>query len=245
MTKPVIGVAASDEEWAASYSEAVARGGMEPLLLLPDNPELVREAISSVDGLLFTGGADIDPRHYNREPDPAAGLDEPNHAQDRWEIALLEAALQEGMPVLGICRGMQLLNVVFGGTLIQDLPGHRAEKETGKSAFHRVYISPGSKLAAILGAGGFVQVNSRHHQGVGEPQKASSLMASAYSLEDGLIEALESPRHDWVIGIQWHNEREKEVPKSFGNLFLALAERGETYSLRKEAALYSRVSAQT
>ena len=105
MTKPVFGVAASDEEWAASYSEAVARGGMEPLLLLPDNPELVREAISSVDGLLFTGGADIDPRHYNREPDPAAGLDEPNHAQDRWEIALLEAALEEGMPVLGHLPG--------------------------------------------------------------------------------------------------------------------------------------------
>ena len=145
---------------------------------------------------------------------------------------------------MGICRGMQLLNVVFGGRLIQHLPGHRTEDDSGKSAYHRIYISPGSKLAATLGSGGFVQVNSRHHQGVSEPQKAPSLMASAYSLEDGLIEALESPAHDWVIGVQWHNENEEELPKTFGNLFLALAERGEMYSRRREASPASRATAQ-
>ena len=241
---PVIGVAASDADWARTYREAAEMGGMETRLLLPDDPAKVQETLNSLDGILLTGGADIDPSHYNQEPDPAAGLDKPNHPQDRWEIALLEAAMQADMPVLGICRGMQLMNVVFGGRLIQHLPGHRTEDESGKSAYHRVYISPGSKLAAILGSGGFVQVNSRHHQGVSEPQKAPSLMASAYSLEDGIIEALESPAHDWVIGVQWHNENVEELPKNFGNLFLALAERGEMYSRRRAAGPASRATAQ-
>ena len=157
--------------------------------------------------------------------------------RDRWELALLNAALERDMPVLAICRGMQLLNVAFGGRIIQDLPGHRTESPNGRweSTRHQLYISPGSKLAAILGAGGFVSVNSLHHQGVGEPQKAAALMASAYSVEDGLIEALESPSHGWVVGVQWHNEIEKEVPKNFGNLFQSLIERAETYAQRKEA----------
>jgi gamma-glutamyl-gamma-aminobutyrate hydrolase PuuD len=244
LSVPVIGVAASDADWARTYREAAERGGMETRLLLPDDPDNVQETLNSLDGILLTGGADIDPSHYNQEPDPAAGLDKPNHPQDRWEIALLEAAMQADMPVLGICRGMQLMNVVFGGRLIQHLPGHRTEDDSRKSAYHRVYISPGSKLAAILGSGGFVQVNSRHHQGVSEAQKAPSLMASAYSLEDGIIEALESPAHDWVIGVQWHNENVEELPKNFGNLFLALAERGEMYSRRREASPASRATAQ-
>ena len=231
----LIGVAASDADWARTYLEAAEWGGAETRLLLPDSPERVPHAVDSIDSLLLTGGADIHPPRYNREPDPSAGLDAPAHEQDEWEIALLQAALERDMPVLGICRGMQLLNVVFGGQLIQHLPGHRREDGIGGSAFHRVYISPGSKLAAIVGAGGFVRVNSRHHQGVSEPVKAPYLMASAYSLEEGLIEALESPYHDWVIAVQWHNENREELPKSFGNLFLALAERGETYSQRMAA----------
>ena len=244
MSLPVIGVAASDAEWARTYREAAESGGMETRLLLPEDPAKVQETLASLDGILLTGGADVDPSHYNEAPDPTAGLDKPNHPQDSWEIALLQAALQADMPVLGICRGMQLMNVVFGGKLIQHHPGHRTEDGSGKSAYHRVYISPGSKLAAILGAGGFVQVNSRHHQGVSEPQKASSLMASAYSLEDGLIEALESPAHDWVIGVQWHNENVEELPKSFVNLFLALAERGEMYSQRRQAGSPTKAAAQ-
>jgi putative glutamine amidotransferase len=208
-------------------------------LLVPHSLAQVHGIISSVDGLLFTGGPDVDPQRYGQTPDPQAGL-ELSPRRDRWEMALLEAALGVDMPVLAICRGMQLLNVAFGGRLIQDLPGHRMEKQNGlwESAHHQVYISPGSKLAAILGSGGFVRVNSRHHQGLKEPQKAVGLMASAYSLEDGLIEALESPKHDWVIGVQWHNEIEEELPKGFGNLFQALIERAETYARRREASPY-------
>ena len=131
------------------------------------------------------------------------------------------------MPVLGICRGVQALNVSLGGTLTDDLSGHDSLEEGGgkKSSYHRVYIAPGSKLAAIVGSGGFVRVNSRHRQGIREAQKAPALLASAYSVEDGVIEALESPDHDWVIGVQFHPERRMEVPPQFDKLFQGLVER--------------------
>ena len=204
----------------------------------------VQETLNSLAGILLTGGADIDPSHYNQTPDPAAGLDEPNHPQDRWEIALLEAALQAGYARFGHMPWYAASQRGLWRSAYPAPSGHRTEDDSGKSAYHRIYISPGSKLAATLGSGGFVQVNSRHHQGVSEPQKAPSLMASAYSLEDGLIEALESPAHDWVIAVQWHNENEEELPKTFGNLFLALAERGGDVLPEKKGQPASRATAQ-
>lgn len=234
---PVIGVVASSQREARRYLEAMVKREVAERLLVPHSLAHVQETISSVDGLLLTGGADVDPLRYGQVRDSQAGL-KLSPRRDRWEMALLEAALERDMPVLGICRGMQLLNVVFGGRLIQDLLGHRLEKQNGNrdSAYHQVYISPGCKLAAILGSGGFVRVNSFHHQGLREPQKATALMASAYALDDGLIEALESPNHDWVIGVQWHNEIEEEMPKHFGNLFQSLIERAETYAQRRETS---------
>jgi putative glutamine amidotransferase len=214
----------------------MVRRGVTECLLVPRSLVQVQATISSVDGLLLTGGPDVDPQRYGQVRDPQAGL-KLSPRRDRWEMALLRSAVDCDMPVLAICRGMQLLNVAFGGRLIQDLPGHRLGKQNDNrdSAYHQIYISPGCKLAAILGSGGFVRVNSFHHQGLKEPQKAAALMASAYSLEDGLIEALESPKHDWVIGVQWHNEIEREMPKHFGNLFQSLIERAETYKRRREA----------
>jgi len=233
---PAIGVVASSQREARPYLHAMVKREVVECLLKPLSILQVNMTISSVDGLLFTCGPDVDPLHYGESRNPKAGP-RMSPRRDRWELALLNAALERDMPVLAICRGMQLLNVAFGGRLIQDLPGHRTESPNGRweSTRHQLYISPGSKLAAILGAGGFVSVNSLHHQGVGEPQKAAALMASAYSVEDGLIEALESPSHGWVVGVQWHNEIEKEVPKNFGNLFQSLIERAETYAQRKEA----------
>ena len=135
------------------------------------------------------------------------------------------------MPVLAICRGMQLLNVFFGGKLIQDLPGHKAHKVDGKweSASHTIYLAPGAKAAPVIGMAGFFKVNSLHHQGLKEAQRAPRLMTTAYEVEDGLIEGLESPEHSWVIGLQCHPERQVEVPKMFDNLFLGLQERAETF----------------
>ena len=229
---PAIGVVASSQQEARRYLDAMVKRGVEECLLLPRALTYVPGTVASVDGLLFTGGPDIDPQLYGQPRDSQAGL-EMSPERDLWEIALLKAAAERDMPVFGICRGMQLLNVAFGGTLIQDLPGHRLGKKDSANKgleYHQVYISPGSKLAAILGSGGFVRVNSMHHQGVKEAQKAPDLMASVYSIEDGLIEALESPKHDWVIGVQWHNELEEELPRSFGNLFQSLIERAEMHA---------------
>ena len=231
---PAIGVVASSQREARRYLDEMVKREVAECLLVPRSSARVQETISSVDGLLFTGGPDVDPQRYGQARDPKAGL-VLSPRRDRWEMALLEAALVRDMPVLAICRGMQLLNVAFGGTLMQDLPGHRLEKQNGEweLVHHQVYISPGCKLAAILGSGGFVKVNSLHHQGLRESQKATALMASAYSLEDGVIEALESPSHDWIIGVQWHNECERELPKSFGRLFDGLIERSRVYSQKR------------
>jgi len=234
---PVIGVVAGSQRGARRYLDAMVKREVAECLLVPRSLAQVPSTISAVDGLLFTGGPDVDPQRYGQARDPQAGL-QLSSRRDRWEMALLRVALECDMPVLAVCRGMQLLNVAFGGRLIQDVPGHRLRKQDGNrdSAYHQIYISPGCKLAAILGSGGFVRVNSLHHQGLREPQKATALMASAYSLEDGLIEALESPKHDWVIGVQWHNEMEEEMPKHFGNIFQSLIERAETYAERRKAS---------
>lgn len=215
----LIGVTASSEKTAQRYCDSIRRRGGDVSMFLPDRvpPPAI---LDQVDGLLLTGGEDVDPARYGQAPDPTAGL-ELAPARDALDFALLQGALERDMPVLAICRGMQVLNVAFGGTLVQDLPGHRAERKDGDwvSAHHQVYVSPGSKLGAIIGAGAFYRVNSRHHQGLREAQKAPRLLASAYAVQDGLIEALESPAHAWVVGVQCHPEREDEVPRGFLNLF--------------------------
>ena len=217
---PRIGITASTVGAACGYQESIERRGGQARILLPGEADSPAAMLDPLDGLMLTGGEDVEPQHYGEAPDPLAGLGL-HPARDALDLGLLNEALQRDMPVLCICRGMQVPNVAFGGRLIQDLPGHRAERKDGAwvSAHHQVYVSPGSKLGAILGAGAFYRVNSRHHQGLREPQKALRLLASAYSLQDGLIEALESPDHSWVIGVQCHPEREDEVARGFLGLF--------------------------
>jgi putative glutamine amidotransferase len=188
--------------------------------------ELMRDA----GGLLLTGGPDVDPALYGEVADPEAGL-ELDRGLDDLELRILEYALGRDMPVLAICRGMQLLNVAFGGKLIQDLPNHKSEKldERWESASHTIYLAPGAKAAPVIGMAGFFKVNSLHHQGLKEAQRAPRLMTTAYEVEDGLIEGLESPEHSWVIGLQCHPERQDEVPKMFDNLFIGLHERAESF----------------
>ena len=140
------------------------------------------------------------------------------------------------MPVLCICRGMQMLNVALGGRLIQDLPNHqrvRGDDGEWKSTRHSIYLSPGSKLAATIGAGGFFKVNSLHHQGFRDAHKSPQLLTTAYALDDGLIEGVELPGQTWVIGVQWHPELEKESSPSFGLMFDALVERSGGYGANK------------
>ena len=144
------------------------------------------------------------------------------------EVRLLRAALAEDMPILAIDGGMHALNIALGGkaAVPVHMPAHaHAPDAEGASAYHHIYIAPGSRLAAVVGSGGFVRVNSRHARGLREAHKTAALLASAYSLEDGVIEAVESPRHRWAIGTQFRPERALELPPHFQRLFQSLTER--------------------
>ena len=217
---------------ARRYIQAIEPLGAEVRLVTPENNASLPtdELMDGVGGLMLCGGPDVDPSFYGESPDSKAGL-QLSRPLDELEFRLLNCALNRDMPVLAICRGMQLLNVAFGGRLIQDLPAHRSEWNGTKwePTSHSICIMPGSKAAAIIGSAGFFKVNSIHHQGLKEAQRAPRLMTTAYSVEDGLIEGLESPEHSWVIGLQCHPERQDEVPRSFNNLFMGLQERAQSY----------------
>lgn len=212
------------------YVQVMESLGAEVSLLMPPEGRPAQALLEGAGGLLLTGGPDVDPSLYYADRDPTANL-EVCPPLDELELRLLDFALGHDMPVLAICRGMQLLNVACGGQLIQDLPGHKAEGSDGcwEPERHLIYMAPGAKAAAIIGSAGFFRVNSMHHQGLREAQRSPQLMTSAYAVDDGLIEGLESPSHSWVIGLQCHPERQDEVPRSFANLFAAFYERAEMY----------------
>lgn len=156
------------------------------------------------DGLLISGGEDIYPARYGEETLPACGA--VNKARDRFELALLAEAERREMPVFGICRGAQILNVFCGGTLIQDIPSqlslpNELHSPGSYNTTHPISILPGTRLAAILGAGAHF-VNSSHHQSV----KVSPLTIAARD-ENGVTEAIESVGERFVVGVQWHPER--------------------------------------
>jgi gamma-glutamyl-gamma-aminobutyrate hydrolase PuuD len=220
-------VFASSAQEAAPYEGAITRRGGKVRVLTAKGGVGVTEALEGVSGLLLTGGADIHPKYYRQKIDPSAGV-KTSPTRDAAELALLQEALARDMPVLGICRGMQLMNVAFGGSLLQDIPGHRLPD----GERHSIFVSPGSKLGAIVGAGTHHRTNSYHHQGLKEPQKAPALLASSYMVGDGVVEGLESPAHSWVIGVQCHPEREDEVPRSFLNLFSNFLDWAGRYSGR-------------
>ena len=215
---------------AGPYIKVMETLGTQVRLLTPKETRPSEAIMDGIGGLLLPGGPDVDPLLYGATPDPLAGLGV-RRPLDDLDLRLLSYALDHDMPVLAICRGMQLLNVALGGRLIQELPDHLVERKDGRwvSGSHEIYLSPGSKAAAVIGMAGFHRVNSLHHQGLREAQRASRLMTTAYSVADGLIEGLESPEHSWIIGVQCHPERQEEVPRIFGNLFAAFHDRAEMY----------------
>ena len=192
------------------YIQAVLRAGALPLIfpLLPDDhsqyEELVAGFVQSVDAIIFTGGPDFDPACYGQETHPACGLIHP--LRDKIDLALMRAALQAGKPFLGICRGMQLLNVILEGTLYQDLAAQVAppveHNQPGEMQAHAVSLVPDTLLRRITGLDSF-PVNSRHHQAVDVLGKG--LRVSARS-EDGLIEAVEFENDYPGLALQWHPE---------------------------------------
>lgn len=188
-----------------NYAEAVSRLGGLPTFLPNLEPELAEAYLEGADGLILAGGADADPKHFQQEPHPQLGLVDPE--RDAFEFALYRAAKARGLPVLGICRGIQMINVAEGGSLHQHLPAvpstiQHEQRNIDGSLSHQVSLAPGSSLARTFGAEA-VRVNSYHHQAVDRP--GAGLEPIAWS-SDGIVEALEGSGAQFVLGVQWHPE---------------------------------------
>lgn len=189
------------------YTEAIEAAGGLPVLIPPVNRLTLEHLLPHLHGIVLTGGGDVDPRAYGEEPVPQVTNVEP--ARDETELALAREALRRRIPVLGVCRGLQVINVAAGGTLIQHLtPQRRTDVRHNQTAprsqpTHRVTLWAGSKLARICEAEQ-LWVNSFHHQAVKDV--APGLRASAWA-PDGVVEAIESDDNDgFVVGVQWHPE---------------------------------------
>ena len=189
-------------------------GGLPVVLPAAEDPAVLAEAAARCDGFLFTGGPDVDPALYGEERLNDTVFVSP--LREKTEFPLFRAALATGKPILGVCRGVQLINAALGGTLVQDIASqrpdclpHRQEKP-GTEPSHFVTLSPGTPLASLLGAERLA-VNSFHHQAVKDP--AAPLLVNAVS-EDGLIEALSMPGHPWLLAVQWHPELMPEAEHS-------------------------------
>ena len=194
---------------------------------MPPSDNAVEETLDVLDGLVFSGGIDIDPGHYGAERHPAT--DPAQAHRDVGELRLLEAALERDLPTLAICRGFQLLNVLRGGNLIQHLPeevGHEGHREElGVFSEHPVVIEAGTRLETILGPR-HEAVRSSHHQGVG--RVGVGLVESAYA-EDGSLEAFEDPSKQFAVGVLWHPEMEEDDKR----LFEALVAEARLYRTRR------------
>ena len=232
MARPVIGITTyvTPAKWSyweleaalipVDYVRAVERAGGRALLV-PPSDDGVDETLEALDGLIFSGGSDLDPELYGQEA----------HAEtlgvvrnrDTAELALLEAALERDMPVLAICRGSQVLNVARGGDLVQHLPdviGDEKHKHTaGTFADHDISVENGSRLASVLGER--APVKSHHHQGFGKLGEGLRVVAHA---EDGTIEAVEDPTRRFALGVLWHPEAGEDA-----RLFEELVREAEQY----------------
>jgi gamma-glutamyl-gamma-aminobutyrate hydrolase PuuD len=187
----------------ADYVRAVERAGGRPLLV-PPSTEGIDEALDALDALVISGGSDIDPGIYGEEPHPETFGTHPE--RDEAEIALLTRALERDMPVLGICRGSQVINVARGGDLHQHLPelvGHNRHKNDPPGVFidHEVTIEPSTRLAQLVGSE--LAVKSHHHQGF---RRIGEGLIQAAHADDGTVEAVEDPAKRFVVGVLWHPE---------------------------------------
>ncbi|NEA63124.1 gamma-glutamyl-gamma-aminobutyrate hydrolase family protein [Streptomyces sp. SID12488] len=186
----------------AGYPLLVQRAGGIAAMLPPDDPAHAAATVARLDGVVIAGGPDVDPARYGEERDPHTGP--PAEARDAWELALIEAALATGTPLLGICRGMQLLNVALGGTLVQHIDGHA--ETPGVFGHHTVKPVPGTRYADAVPEE--TSVPTFHHQAV--DRLGRGLVPSAYAA-DGTVEAVEAEGSEWVLGVQWHPEMGEDV----------------------------------
>jgi gamma-glutamyl-gamma-aminobutyrate hydrolase PuuD len=235
---PVIGITAyaQDASWGVwrlpaalvplNYVQAVERAGGRPVLV-PPSEDGVAETVEALDGIVFSGGADVDPARYGADAHPET--DTPQAQRDAAELALLTAALEQDVPVLAICRGFQLLNVARGGDLVQHLPeevGTDEHKEVpGTFSKHPVEVKDGTRLASLIGARS--DVTSHHHQAVG--RIGDGLVETAWA-RDGTLEGLEDPSRRFAVGVQWHPEAGEDQA-----LFEGLVQEARAYREAREA----------
>lgn len=213
MPRPIIGLTTYAEEarfglqdtfsavLPLSYVHAIHESGGRAVLITPDAPD--PDILEGLDGIMFTGGSDVDPAFYGAEPHATTRV---KPIRDQAEILLMRAAIKVGLPILGVCRGMQIMAVAYGGRLHQHLPDvlgqHNHRPVSGpKFGLHPVRLMPGSRAQAILGDE--LIVNSFHHQGVADPGR---LRATGWCPTDNLIEVVEDPDLPYAIGVQWHPE---------------------------------------
>jgi putative glutamine amidotransferase len=231
----IVGATRKESEQKAfqAYIEAIENAGGTPVSILPDAGV---DVLDRVDGLVLTGGLDIDPKEYGEDADPTMAV-EVDAERDALELPLVREAVRRDLPMLAICRGLQVLNVALGGTLIQDLDVQRTGRQgwshqqrksrPGASldaAIHEVDVAPGTRLRGIAGADR-LGVNTFHHQAIG--QVAPGLVVTARAVEPGtpeLIEAVEAPDCRWVLGVQWHPERMWRTGPAHRRLFVQLVQ---------------------
>ncbi|MFD0275021.1 gamma-glutamyl-gamma-aminobutyrate hydrolase family protein [Kitasatospora sp. NPDC127111] len=223
--RPLIGITSYQDEaaWAVwrqraslvpqTYVDAVSRAGGTPVLL-PPQPGGAGHLLDVLDGLVLAGGPDVDPARYGAAADPRTGP--PHPARDDWELTLLRGALDRDLPLLGVCRGMQLLNVALGGTLIQHLPDRSHQIVPAGFVRHRVDVADGSRAGDVLGTS--AEVSCYHHQAV--DRLGDGLRATAHS-SDGTVEALELPGRRFALAVQWHPETDPDDPRLFHALVTA------------------------
>jgi putative glutamine amidotransferase len=215
-----------------AYTDAIRAAGLIPLIVPPVEAEDVPAVLDAVQGLVLTGGEDIDPSFFGAARHPATGA--ANDLRDRCELALAREAAARRMPTLAICRGVQVLNVALGGSLVQDIPSevtttiqHDAESARGERV-HPVEISQGSRLASIVSASR-IATNSFHHQSV---EKLAPGLATIARSPDGVVEGVEcTDRAWWAVGVQWHPEELTRTPEDWDRkLFEAFAAAVRSFS---------------
>jgi putative glutamine amidotransferase len=230
--RPIVGITsyAEDARWGVwdapaaliplAYVRAIEAAGGRALLV-PPVAEDIEDTLDVLDGLLLSGGADLDPASYGAEAHPETSNVRPD--RDHAELALLEGALARDMPVLAVCRGSQVLNVALGGDLVQHLPevvGHDGHKHTpGVFSDHGVEILPDTRLHDVVG--GHAPVKSHHHQGYG---RLGEGLKEAARADDGTVEAIEDPARRFTLGVLWHPEEGKDAA-----LFRTLVEEARRY----------------
>jgi putative glutamine amidotransferase len=230
--RPIVGITsyAEDARWGVwdapaaliplAYVRAIEAAGGRALLV-PPVAEDIEDTLDVLDGLLLSGGADLDPASYGAEAPPETSNVRPD--RDHAELALLEGALARDMPVLAVCRGSQVLNVALGGDLVQHLPevvGHDGHKHTpGVFSDHGVEILPDTRLHDVVG--GHAPVKSHHHQGYG---RLGEGLKEAARADDGTVEAIEDPARRFTLGVLWHPEEGKDAA-----LFRTLVEEARRY----------------